>query len=616
VERFRDVGDVRVEIKQILADPGGVFVQPITAAEPRRKLRTMLPWVAAAIVLTAIIAGIAVWKLKLPEPRQVMRFCHELAKDQQFTTLAVPSLAVSRDGRQFVYSTPEGLYLRSIDEWDAKLIPGAEKASENPFFSPDGKWIAYYSMEDGKLKKIAISGGAPVALCDAQILLGASWNTDNTIVYGQLGGSMMRVSGNGGKPEPLVQAEGKLFAAPQLLPDGKSVLFTNLSAEPNTIMVQLPESKEPKELFAGFAAIYLRTGHIVYKLGNTLFAVPFDADMLQVTGGPVSIVEDGTQHFISDSWTLVYIPITADGTAPDQRALVWVDRKGQEESINATPKDYADPAISPDGKRLALTVNTGGNEDIWIWDLARETMTRLTFSEGEDTGPLWTPDGKWIVYFSERGREFDVNKKAADGAGDVEKLASWPNQSKPSTWSRDGKTLLLRDLTLSPLHTNIAVMPLEGDHARKPLLQGKYNYDHPQISPDGRWLAYASNESGRNEIYVCPYPEANKGKWQISTSGGIGPLWSTEGRELFYRDGESVMAVSVETGPAFKCGKPEVLFRGTDFVSRPGLIEMPMWDLSPDGKRFLMIKPPASTAAARTAAAPRPKINIFSFEIL
>jgi serine/threonine-protein kinase len=259
-----------------------------------------------------------------------------------------------------------------------------------------------------------------------------------------------------------------------------------------------------------------------------------------------------------------------------------------------------------------LTFSIGANENIWIWDFAHESMTRLTFDEGEDGWPLWTPDSKRIVYRSRRdGVHYEINRRAADGSGEVEKLGSLPNSDSdipgPFSWSRDGKILLSWDLILSPMHTDISSISLEGGPSRKQLLQEKYNKDHPQVSPDGRWLAYASDESGQNEVYVRPFPEVNKGRWQVSMDEGNGPLWSPSGRELFYRNGDSVMAVSVETEPTFKPGKPKVLFRGAYFSDNVGQAVLPRWDISPDGKRFLMMKETGSNAAK--AEAP-PRINI------
>jgi Tol biopolymer transport system component len=606
--RYSSISDARVDIQKALADPNGVLAHPVTSVEPRTRLRAILPWAVAALVLGLIIAGVAVWKLKPSEPRRVMRFTYELPEGQQFSNLDRTVLAVSPDGKQFVYSTRGGLYLRSVDELTAKLIPGTEGDTQQPFFSPDGKWIGYHSVADRKLKKIAINGGAPVALCDVASLIGGSWGADDTIVYGQWGRGIMRISANGGTPESFIKANSGFLLFPQILPGGKSVLCTaGLATGQFSIMVQSLKSGEPKELFAGIAAQYLPTGHIVYAVGNNLLAVPFDPDRLEAAG-PVSIVEGvyrttAPQYALSDSGTLAYIPGTTGAAAPG-RTLVWVDRNGKEEPLAAPPNAYAYPKISPDGTRVAVTI-TGDILSIWVWDLVRKILTRLTFDEGSDFQSIWTPDGKRIVYAYYRTGENGVCWKAADGTGVVEKLGSVPGRVlMPWSFSSDGKTLAMTEM-VGGLY-DIGVLSMEGDRARKLLLhQEKYAEVGPQISPDGRWIAYQSNESGRYEVYVRPFPEVDKGKWQVSTSGGSNPLWSPDGRELFFLSGgNSAMAIAVETKPVFNPGTPRTLFH-TNFVSGTGM----QWDISPDGKRFLMMKSPAS-GEVPTAAAPRPKINI------
>ena len=266
-DRCHDISDVRMDIQKILADPSGVFVQPFTTVEPRRRLGTILPWFAASVVIASIIVGLAVWRLKPTEPRQVIRFDYELPEGQQING----DLAISPDGKQFVYSTSKGLYLRSVDESTAKLIAGTEGAAEQPFFSPDGKWVGYWSSADHKLKKISVSGGAPIDLCNVGFVFGASWGADNMIVYGQLPGDIMRISANGGTPESLVKAEsGMLLGFPQVPPDGKSVLFNSINPATNQkkIMVQSVKSGVRKELVAGNQARYLPTRHLVYQIGK------------------------------------------------------------------------------------------------------------------------------------------------------------------------------------------------------------------------------------------------------------------------------------------------------------------------------------------------------------
>jgi serine/threonine protein kinase len=263
--RYSGIGDVQYEIEQVLADPGGVFVQPMATAKPRKKLRVGIPWVAAAVVLSIIIGGLAVWYFRPAEPPHVMRFDYELPMDGQFSALDYPALAISPDGKQFVYSTAEGLFLRSVDEFTTKLIAGTQASTSQPFFSPDGKWVGYFSVSDLSLKKININGGASVTLCNITPY-GMHWGTDGTIICGQPG-NLMKVSSNGGNPEPLLKSKSGVCFYPQMLPDGKTVLYTAPVPQPR-IMVQSIETGEPKELFAGIAARYVSTGHIVSELGR------------------------------------------------------------------------------------------------------------------------------------------------------------------------------------------------------------------------------------------------------------------------------------------------------------------------------------------------------------
>jgi serine/threonine protein kinase len=607
-DRYSGISDARVDIQRALADPSGILAQPISTAEPRRNIRITLALIATAVILTAVIAGVAVWYLKPPEPRNVMRFSYELPESQQFTTDI--QLAVSPDGGQFVYRTTDGLYHRSVDALDARLITGTDQASTQPVFSPDGRWIAYWSSNDRKLKKIAISGGVPVALCDTSMaVLGLSWNSDNTIVYSDvMGGGVKRVSADGGTPESIIKAElanigtDGMPIAPQMLPDGKTLLFTNVFSATNLadsqITVQALESGERKVLVAGVGAMYLSTGHLVYfQLSNniaSLVAVPFDLDTMEVKSGPVPLLESISGMALSDSGTLVYVSgIVA--AASTERTLVWVNREGKEESLGAPPNLYLFPNISPDGRRVALTVGTPPELDIWIWDVIRKNLVKLTFHNSQVLTPIWTPDGKRIVYYSthESPDAGDIYWKSADGTGDPEKLAADPDRSlMPYSWSRDGKDLVVQEV-ITQTNVDISMLSMDSNRKRKTLLQTEYVEGQPKISPDGQLMVYACNESGRNEVYVRRFPEVNKGKWQISTNGGTSPLWSPDGKELFYlSEDNSVMTVAVETGPMVTFDTPKTLFQSTNvgFTLGGGT----PWDIHPDGKRFLMMKPPGA----------------------
>jgi Tol biopolymer transport system component/predicted Ser/Thr protein kinase len=629
--RYSGISDARVDIQKVLADPGGVFVQPIAKAETKAKLRQMLVWVSIVAILT-IITAVVVWNLKTKETDRVMEIEYVLPDNQQLNLDAAGRgfLAVSPDGSQFVYGTTQGLYCRSVDKFDTRLIYGSEGNSQFPFFSPDGQWIGYYSALDQKLKKIAISGGVPAPLCNIDAsFAGAQWCPDNTIIFSLIPGGIMKIPDSGGTPEPLIEAElsenGGSPILPQILPDGRNILFTNFIDPYNLqIMIHSLETGKSKTLFPGQTAHYLPTGHLLYAFvendSTNLFARKLDLDRLEAIGGAVPLVEGVSSYSVSDSGTLIYIQYArtasqSDGESnvvdPSGRTLCWVDRSGNEELIPAPPKRYKLPKISPDGSKVALTVGPDFQEDIWIWDLFRQNQIKLTFNEMMDKKPIWTPDSRQIIYARlHEGPSIDICWKAANGTGEVETLFSIPDRvSMPSSISKDGKTLLIIGQSTDWNNIDIGKISMEGNGTPEWLLEEEYMEATPQISPDGRWMAYFSNESGSDEIYVRPFPEIDKDKWQVSTSGGQNPLWSPDGRELFYitftNNVATVMAVAVDTEPMFSVGKPKVLFKG-NYIS--GYVEGLGFDIDPNTGRFLMIKP-AVTEFQRTNTESR-KINI------
>jgi serine/threonine-protein kinase len=577
----------------------------------------MLPWVAAALVLGVVIAGAVLWNLRAPESRQIIRFDFELPEGQEFNSDW--PISISPDGKKIVYSTPEGLYLRSVDELTSKPISGTDGFAVEPFFSPDGKWIGYFSYNDRKLKKISVNGGAPVTLCGiAGTGMGkASWGADDWIVYSAYPNEIMRIRADGGTPEALAKSPDMLIA-PQILPDGKALMYATHKAggvDPR-IMVKPLKSGEPKELLPGWLLRYLPSGHIIHMPpdAGTLFAVPFDANKLELVGEPLPMVEGATSAAaaISNSGTLVYRPITPTAAEPGV-TLVWVNRVGKEEALGTPQNTYAFPKVSPDGTRVALSIGSFPDLDIWIWDIARKTLSKLTFEKTRDMTPIWSPDSRRIAYWADTAAASPngIYWKAADGTGEAEKLISAPDgrQFHLFSWSSDRKALLMQDM-VTWTNMDLCMLSMEGVHKKTALLQTQYSEAQPKISPDGRWIAYGSDETTgefqRSEIYVRPFPDVNKGKWQVSTGAGSCPLWSPDMRELFYLSADnSVMAVAVESKPTLSFGTPRMLFKSPYLGLTMGSGHP--WDIHPDGKRFLMMKPPDSASKEK---GPRPKMVI------
>jgi Tol biopolymer transport system component len=621
-KRFRDIGDVRCELEQVLADPRGTLIPP-AAGGSQSPPRPMLPWFVTAAVLAAIVAGAAVWYLKpeVAEPAPIARFNYVLPQDQVFRSTGRPVVALSPDGRHFVYNTMGGLYLRSMDAPNARLIPGTEENLSNPFFSPDGQWIAFFSFADSQLKKVPIAGGTPVALGAATNPFDAIWEADNTIVFGQPEG-IMRVSANGGTPELLV-ATGKneQVHGPRMLPGGQWVLFTISRSSGLTrwnvaeIVAQSLASGERKVLWRGGGdARYVPTGHLVYSLDDTLFALPFDLDRLEVTGGPVPMVaglqrpispatSTATAHYgLSDRGTLIYV--AGASVATQARDLVWVDRQGAATPVLEQPAEYRIPRISPDGQRIAVVINEGGNEDIWIIEPDRGVRTRLTSDPAREIYPLWTRDSARITFTSSRGGAQTLYWMPADGSGTAEPLTKSGRNPGANSWSPDGKTLALHEGSITGTgNYDLWTMTLGNDPA--PFLATPFRERGAAFSPDGRWLAYSSDESGRDEVYVQPYPGPG-GKVTISNGGGRSPLWSAGGRELLYRNGNRMMAVAAETSPRFHAGVPRLLFEG-NFAPENSGAGANDYDVSADGQRFLMLRPVVSDTSGEP---PRPQINI------
>jgi Tol biopolymer transport system component len=572
-----------------------------------------------ALLLTAVLASLATWNLKpapAPAPQPVIRTVINLPPGQQLAGLeSGPAVALSPDGTHLAYIARQGgtqqLYLRAMDSLESKPIPGTEGAIE-PFFSPEGQWVGFFA--GGKLMKVSVSGGATLMLGDASLSRGASWGSQGMIAFTPTPNvsGLLQVPEAGGTPQPLTRlTKGEVAHRwPEFLPGGKAVLFaagpTGLTFINAQVAVQSVGTGERRNLVQlGTQPRYAPSGHLVYAQGGSLMAVPFDPQRLEVTGTAAPVVEGvlqspvtgAAQYSLSSTGSLVYVP---GGVQATQLRLVWVSRNGAEQPVAAAAHTYFSPRLSPDGRRIAVGI-TESESQIWLWDLTRENLTRFTFEGNYNPVPVWTPDGKRIAFESNKEGPPNLFWQLADGSGGLERLNTSEYIQVPVSWSPDGKLLAFMEvnpttgvdiwvLRMGDPSASSGQVPSAGSwQVRKaqPFLRTPFNEGGPRFSPDGRWLAYMSDDSGRYEIYVQPYPGPG-GKWQISTEGGTEPAWNRSGRELFYRSGDKMMVVDIATQPGFAAGKPRMLFEGR-YEQAP--VQSNDYDVSHDGQRFLMLKP-------------------------
>jgi eukaryotic-like serine/threonine-protein kinase len=615
-DRWQTARDVWHEMKWIAESGSQIASQRSAPVKGIRALgQRALILSLGALLLGLAIASLAVWNLKPAPLRPVSRTVITLPPGQQLAGLdSGLAVALSPDGTHLAYVARQGgtqqLYLRAMDSLEARPIPGTEGAV-NPFFSPDGQWLGFFA--GGKLKKVSVSGGAALNLGDAAASRGASWGSQGMIAFAPTNVSaLQQVSDAGGAPQPLTRLEKGDASQrwPEFLPGGKAVLFaagaSGIAFSDARVAVQSLGTGERRNLIqAGTHPRYAPSGHLVYAQGGSLMAVPFDAQRLEMTGTAVPVVEGvlqspvtgAAQYSFSSAGSLAYVP---GGIQSAQLRLVWVSRNGAEQPLAAPAHAYLNPRLSPDSRRVAVGI-TEQDSQVWLYDLSRETLTRFTFEGSVNYFPTWTPDGKRIAFQSNKEGPSNVFWQPADGSGGLERLTTSEYIQAPNSWSPDGQLLAFVEVNPST-QRDIWVLPL-GDpgtpgQARKaqPFLRTRFDEAVPRFSPDGRWLAYISNESGRYEIYVQPYPGPG-GKWQISTEGGTEPVWNRNGRELFYRSGDKMMAVDIATQPDFAAGTPRMLFEGR---YEPAPVPAANYDVSPDGQRFLMLKPSAAAEAAPT----------------
>jgi eukaryotic-like serine/threonine-protein kinase len=600
MRRPHHLGEVLLEIDKTLAPPLQV---PGT-----RELR---PWRLAAAGTTLFLALLAttaalVWQAFRPPSMPVTRAAIPLPPDEELVIGAQPLVALSPDGRVVFYRARRDgviqLFRRSLDTLHSIPVPGTENATA-PFFSPDGRWLAFDG--DGVLKKMAAAGGTAAPICDAPGGATGSWGPGGTIVFSTATGRVLqRVDANGGSPVPISQLDGSrgevAHAFPEVLPDGRTVLFTIVSRDTKEIAALRMDTGEIKRITPGTQPRLLPTGHLVFVRDGTLSAAPFDSHRLALRGEPVSVLEDRleeTQGSIfyfatAGNGSLVYVPRRS---SPDGRILVWLDRSGRETPAPLPQMRYFRASLSPDGTKGAISVRGEGQNHLWIADLASGKMSRLSVDASADNAPVWSPDGRYVVYRSDTqgGALF---RRAADGTGAPERLTSSDGPYHTAySWTADGSALLFTAFHSYGLQS-IMRLTIAGGLRVETILEGEFAQSKPQLSPDGRWLAYQSDESGRFEVYVRPYPEVGSGRWQVSTAGGTSPRWARNGRELFYYDGAAMMAVPTAGHGDFTAGEPRPLFRWQPFMGRLG----PDYDVSAEG-RFLMIgtAPPSDPVGSR-----------------
>jgi Tol biopolymer transport system component len=606
--RLRDIGDVRFEIEDALNDRAAAGQAASTDGDTDRRKR--LAWMAVLLAIGAVAGGMIATRARTPATASIQapgHFVVPLSSSEHVAGLDFPAVAISPDGSLIAYVASRGggqteLFLRPTNAVDAKAIAGTRNVT-TPFFSPDNRWIAFFA--DGQLKKVSTSGGAPITLCDAPVGLGGSWGPEDTIVFSATTGSgLSQVSANGGKPQPVTRldANKEEFSHrwPEWLPDGRTIIYTVGTAgswDDAQIVAQSLASGERSVLVQGGTnPHYLPSGHLIYAHRGAILAVPFDPARPGATATPVRLLDNVVQSFdgaaqlgVSPSGTGVYI---AGAFRSNQRRLVTVDRTGAATPFAAPPGAYVAPRLSPNGRQLLVTIEAAIN-DVWIHDITQGTLNQVTFDAAANV-PVWTPDGKRASFSSNKEGALNLFWTEIFQHGPAERLGSSENVQVPGSWSPDGGTLVFVEHAPTK-GRDVWLMTVQGDRARRPFLTSPFDESAPRFSPDGRWIAYVSNESGRAEVYFRSAADPARTQ-PVSNNGGTEPVWARGGRELFYREGDRMMAVSLAgSGADLRVAGRQALFQG-EFAK--SAIDAANYDVTPDDQRFVMIRAEEASAQA------------------
>ena len=588
-DRFQTAHDIRLQL-QWIAEGGSQVGLPAPVAQ-RRKSRERLAWgLAAAAAVAAAILGVGFVRRAPARPR-LIRF--EIANPEGLTAIDAPR--ISPDGRHLAFNATDSsgksrIWVRALSALVAQPLAGTE-GTTRPFWSPDSRFLGFFA--EGKLKKIEVSGGPAQKICDAPSGADGSWSPEGVILFdGMPNDPIYRVSAAGGTPVVAVKIEASrketTVAWPEFLPDGRHFLYmaTGQKAEENAYRTGSLDSTESKALAPAQTLVtYAPPGYLLFVRDKTLVAQPFDAKALKTTGEPIPLAE----HIGTDSVGLARFSVSRDGTLAYRTGesgdkFVWVDRSGREGETVGDPGEYHNPAFSPGGDRLAydLADPRSGKTNIWVRDLKRGVSSRFTFGAGNAFSPLWSPDGRRMVFTVGA----DLFEKAVEGQGEEKLLFKSDELKFACDWTRDGRYIAYSSQG-KETGWDIWVLPTFGDRKPVPFLRTPFAELRPVFSPDGRFLAYQSNESGRAEVYVQSFPGPG-GKWQISTSGGSDPQWRADGKDLYYRaPDQKLMAVDVQTRGDLVAGVPQPLFQGRFDMGIARNRFLP----TADGRRFLTVAP-------------------------
>ena len=596
-DRWQSARDVAAELAWI--QQGGSQAGLPVMVSNRRRTRETLAWAASGVGALAALAFAIAWVRRAPEPPPVVRFALTLPATLQNVTPPV----MSPDGRNIAFAADSGgqsmVWIRPMDAIEAHPLPGTEGVFR-PFWSPDSRSIGF--IANGKMKKVDIGGGPAQLICDITGPGAAggdgSWSPEGVILFdGTVNDVLREGSGGGGVSKPVVLDEGKTSGTPgsgwpEFLPDGKHFLYTTGTPELILKVGELGSTKS-RTLFTTTTRVqYAAPGYLLFVRDRTLVAQKFDPDSQTLQGDPVPLGEGlGTDNVGLASFSVSRTGVLAyrGGDVTGAR-LVWVDRTGRETPAIPAAADYHDTWFSPDRTRMVYDVGgDNGQNDLWIRDVARGVSSRFTFGPSTNVDGIWSPDGRRIVYTSREKGPGDLVVKDASGTKDPEPLLVNGDEKYVSDWSRDGKYVLVTWRNKDSGGWNISALTMDGEHKMLPIVKTQFNELWPTFSPDGKYIAYQSNESGRTEIYVQEFPDA-RNKWQVSTNGGVEAYWRPDGRELFYRSGRQIVAVPVEIGSTFVAGTPATAVE-TRFAAS---VDRGLYRPSPDGQRFLVLQPLAS----------------------